>query len=66
MTIGLVGAKYHIGQKVLTLKGPGTVTHIDVDDESEFYHVELDNNHGHYVFGGSQVFDLIKKELIDD
>ena len=63
MTVRLVGAKYHIGQKVLTLKGPGTVTHIDVDDESVFYHAELDNDHEHYIFGGSQVFDLIKKEL---
>lgn len=34
-----------------------------VDDESVSYHVELDNDHGHYIFGGSQVFDLIKKEL---
>ena len=63
MTVGLVGAKYHIGQKLLTLKGRGTSTHIDVDDESVFYHVELDNDHGHYIFGGSQVFDLVKKEL---
>lgn len=63
MNIGIIGSKYHIGQRVLTIKGPGTIYHIDVDDESVFYHVELDNNHGHYIFGGSQVFDLIKKEL---
>lgn len=63
MIIELVGAKYHIGQQVLTLKGPGTITHIDVEDKSIFYHVELDNDHEHYIFGGSPVLDLIKKEL---
>ena len=63
MTVAIVGAKYHIGQRVLTLKGPGTITYIDGDDEAVFYHVKLDNDHGHYIFGGSQVFDLIKKEL---
>lgn len=63
MTVAIIGAKYHIGQRVLTLKGPGTITYIDGDDESIFCHVELDNDHGHYIFGGSQVFDLIKKEL---
>ena len=57
MTVGLVGAKYHIGQRVLTLEGPGTVTHIDVDDESVFYCVELDNDHGHYIFEESQIVE---------
>ena len=63
MTVAIVGAKYHIGQKVLTLKGPGTVMYIESDDESVFYHVKLDNDKGQYIFGGSEVFDLIKKEL---
>ncbi len=63
MTAAIVGAKYHIGQRVLTLKGPGMVTYINVDDKSVFYHVKLDNEHGHYIFEGSQVFDLIKKEV---
>lgn len=63
MTVAIIGAKYHIGQRVLTIKGSGTIYYIDGDDESIFYHVELDNNHGHYIFGGSQVFDLVKKEL---
>ena len=63
MTVAIVGAKYHIGQKVLTLKGPRTVMYIESDDESVFYHVKLDNDKGQYIFGGSEVFDLIKKEL---
>ena len=63
MTVAIVGAKYHIGQKVLTLKGLGTIYYIDGDDESIFYHVKLDNDKGQYIFGGSKVFDLIKKEL---
>jgi len=63
MTVGIVGATYFIGQRVLTLKGPGTVTYIEGDDESVFYHVKLDNDKGLYIFGGSEVFDLIKKEL---
>ena len=52
MTVGLVGDKYRIGQKVLTLKGPGTVTYIEGDDESVFYHVKLDSDKGLYIFGG--------------
>lgn len=52
MTVAIVGAKYHIGQKVLTLKGPGTVMYIESDDESVFYHVKLDNDKGQYIFGG--------------
>ena len=63
MTVAIVGAKYHIGQRVLTLKGYGTVEYIEGDDESIFYHVKLDNDKGHYVFGGSQVFDAVKKVL---
>ncbi len=63
MTVAIIGAKYHIGQKVLTLKGPGTIYYIDGDDESIFYHVKLDNDHGSYIFGGSQVFDLVKEVI---
>jgi hypothetical protein len=63
MTVGIVGARYFIGQRVLTLKGPGAVMYIEGDDESVFYHVKLDNDRGQYIFGGSEVFDLIKKEL---
>lgn len=61
MTVAIVGAKYHIGQRVLTLKGYGTVEYIEGDDESIFYHVKLDNDKGQYVFGGSQVFDAVKE-----
>lgn len=63
MTVGLVGAKYHIGQKVLTLKGPGTIYAMDIVDKSIYYYVELDINRGHYIFEQKQVFDLIKEEL---
>ena len=63
MTVAIVGAKYHIGEKVLTPKGLGTVEYIHGDDESVFYHVKLDNDKGQYVFGGSDVFDLVKREL---
>lgn len=63
MTVGIVGARYFIGQRVLTLKGPGIVMYIEGDDESVFYHVKLDSDRGQYIFGGSEVFDLIKKEL---
>ena len=63
MKVAIIGAKYHIGQRVLTLKGPGTIYYIDGDDESIFYHVKLDNDKGQYILGGSEVFDLIKKEL---
>lgn len=63
MNIALVGARYHVGEHILTLDGPGTIIHIDVDDESVFYHVKLDNNSTRRIFGGSQVIDIIKKEL---
>lgn len=63
MNVAIVGAKHHIGERVVTIKGYGTIEYIDGDDESIFYHVKLDNGHGSYIFGDSQVFELVKKEL---
>ena len=47
--------KICIGDRVQTLKGKGTVSFIDNDNN---YHVDLDNDHGSYIFTKNSIFKL--------